>query len=190
MNLADSRRGQHPDVSTPVEIRSERPDDIAAIREVHDRAFGGDQEGKIVDAIRSNGAALLSLVAVLNRHVVGHILYTPASIGTVTGAALAPMSVSPDCQRRGIGSRLVEAGNDRLKREGCPFVIVVGHPAFYPRFGFRPASAYDVTCEWNVPDDVFLMLVLDDVRSQGVSGRAKYRDEFSTAAQSEIGKEP
>src|SRR5262249_13191082 len=120
-----------------------------------------------------------SMVAVVSGRVVGHILYSPASIGNVTGAALAPMSVLPARQRQGIGSALVEAGNRHLKDAECPFIIVLGHPTFYPRFGFQPASAHAVTCDWNVPDDVFMLLVLDEARMRGVSGLAKYRDEFS-----------
>jgi putative acetyltransferase len=165
-----------------IEIREEQPRDIEAIREVHGRAFGQDQEGNIVDALRANGAALLSLVATLEGRVVGHILYSPLLVGDVMGAALGPMAVLPEHQRQGIGSRLVEAGSRQLTHQGCPFIIVVGHPAFYPRFAFRPASRYGITCEWDVPDDVFMVLVLDDAKMPGVVGLAKYRAEFSTIA--------
>jgi putative acetyltransferase len=161
-------------------IRDERPDDIPFVRDVNRLAFEQDQEPNIVDALRSNGAALLSLVAVLDDAVVGHILYSPAFIGGVEGAGLAPMAVLPEHQRRGIGSRLVEAGNARLKELGCPFIIVLGYADFYPRFGFRPARAVGITCEWDVPDDVFMIAVLDENRMRGVSGLARYREEFST----------
>ena len=103
-------------------------------------AFEQDQEGNIVDALRSNGAALASLVATDTEKIVGHIMYSPASIGLLSGAALGPMAVRPDYQRHGIGHRLVEWGNRMLKDSGCPFIIVVGHAAYYPRFGFKPAS--------------------------------------------------
>jgi putative acetyltransferase len=147
---------------------------------VNDCAFGQHQEGHIVDALRSNEAVLLSLVALEDAQVVGHIFYSPASIGDVQGAALGPMAVLPDHQRQGVGSKLVEAGNRKIKDMGCPFIIVLGHAHFYPRFGFRPASACGVRCDWDVPDDVFMLLVLDEQRIQGLSGLAKYRDEFST----------
>lgn len=163
-----------------IEIREEGPDDIAAIRNVNKRAFGQDQEGNIVDALRSNGAALLSLVAVVNREVVGHIMYSPATVGEVTGAALGPMAVLPEYQRGGIGSKLVEAGNLRIKDAGWPFVIVLGHADYYPRFGFRPARPLGITCEWDVPEDVFMVLVLDQAKMERVSGLAKYRQEFSS----------
>ncbi len=162
-----------------IEIRNELATDVPAIRNVNQQAFGQDQEGRIVDAIRSNGAALLSLVAVVDGQVVGHIMYSPASIDDITGAALGPMSVLPEYQRQGIGCQLVETGNEKLKASGCPFIVVVGHADFYPRFGFQPASHYGIQCEWPVPDNVFMALVLDPVIMEGISGLAKYRHEFS-----------
>jgi putative acetyltransferase len=163
-----------------VEIREECPDDIAAIREVNRRGFEEVQESNIVDALQTNGAALLSLVAIMHDRVIGHIIYSPASVGEmVEGAALGPMAVLPEHQRQGIGSKLVEAGNRKIRDEGYPFIIVVGHPEYYPRFGFRPASKYGIKCEWDVPDDVFMVRILNQAKMQGVSGLAKYRPEFS-----------
>jgi putative acetyltransferase len=164
-----------------ITIRQERPGDIGAVRHVNRRAFARDDEADIVDALRANEAALLSLVASLDDRVVGHIMYSPAVIGDLTGAALGPMAVLPEYQRQGIGSRLVAAGNQQLVVEGCPFVVVVGHPTFYPRFGFTPASARGITCRWKVPDEVFMVLVLDETRMGRVAGMATYRDEFSNA---------
>lgn len=163
-----------------IEITDERPGDVVAIRDLNQRAFEQNQEGDIVDALRSNGGALLSLVATVNGLVVGHIMYSPISVGNLRGAALGPMAVLPELQRQGIGTKLVEAGNQRIKQGGCPFIIVVGHPEFYPRFGFSPARPRGITCEWDLPDDVFMVLVLDEAEMQGVSGLAKYRDEFSS----------
>jgi putative acetyltransferase len=166
-----------------IEIREERPDDVAAVRDLNRRAFGQDQESNIVDALRANGAALLSLVATVNDRVVGHIMYSPLSVGgNITGAALGPMAVLPERQRQRIGSKLIEAGNQKLKNAGCPFIIVVGHAGYYPRFGFRPAREHGIKCEWDVPDDVFMLLVLDQAKMEGVSGLAKYRDEFSSVS--------
>ena len=166
-----------------LEVREECANDIAAIRDLNKRAFGQDQEGNIVDALRSNGAALLSLVATLDGRVVGHIMYSPISVGAqVTGAALGPMAVLPEHQRQGIGSKLIETGNRRLRDAGCPFIIVLGHADFYPRFGFGPASIHGIKCEWEVPDEVFMLLVLDQAKMGAVSGLAKYRHEFSTVS--------
>ena len=109
-------------------------------------------------------------------------MYSPALVGDGMGAALGPMAVLPEHQHEGIGSSLVEAGSRQLTHDGCPFITVVGHSTFYPRFGFRPASAYGITCEWEVADDVFMVLVLDGAKMLGVVGLAKYRTEFSTVS--------
>ncbi len=167
---------------TLIEIRKEQPGDISAIRDVNRGAFGQDQEGNIVDALRANGAVTLSLVATLNGRVVGHIMYSPLHVGDVIGAGLGPVAVLPEHQRQDIGTKLVETGNRKLKDAGCSFVIVLRHAHYYPRFGFRPASAHGITCEWRVADDVFMLLVLDPRQMQGVSGLAKYRAEFSTVS--------
>jgi putative acetyltransferase len=165
-----------------IEIREEQAGDVSEIRELNEHAFGQAQEGNIVDALRSNGAMLLSLVATLDGHVVGHILYSPLSVSGVDGAALGPMAVRPQHQRQGIGSKLIEEGNRRLKESGCPFIIVVGHADFYPRFGFKPAGTCGITCEWEVPDEAFMVLALDHAKMAGVSGLAQYRAEFSTVS--------
>jgi putative acetyltransferase len=166
-----------------IEIREEGAGDVAAVRDLNKRAFGQEQEANIVDALRLNGAVRLSLVAIADEQLVGHIMYSPITIGgKVTGAALGPMAVLPEYQRRGIGSELVKRGNERLKKDTCPFIIVLGHAEYYPRFGFEPASAHDVRCEWGVPANVFMLRVLDEAKMRGVSGLAKYRHEFSTVA--------
>jgi len=166
-------------------VREERPEDIEAIHAVNEKAFGQAQESQLVDALRKNSGVLLSLVATLNGRVVGHILYSPVSISSdgkaVIGAGLGPMAVLPEYQRQGIGGNLIEAGNQKLREMGCPFVVVLGHPEYYPRFGFKPASAYDIRCEWDVPDNVFMVLVMDQSKMKNISGAAKYRQEFASA---------
>ena len=167
---------------TSFNIREEHPDDFAAICDLNRRAFGQDQEAKIVDALRANGAALLSLVATLEDEVIGHIMYSPAVVGDLTGAALGPMAVLPEHQRKGIGSKLVETGNKKLRDTGCPFIIVVGHADYYPRFGFRRASEHGIKSEWELPDEAFMLSVLDEQKMQNISGLARYRPEFSTVS--------
>ena len=171
-----------------IDVREEQTLDLDAIRDVNRRAFGQNQEADLVDRLRANGAASLSLVATIGAdivgqvvgHVVAHIMYSPVEIGQLEGIGLGPMAVLPEYQRRGIGSALVETGNRRLSLAGCPFIVVLGHATFYPRFGFKPASTFGVSCEWDVPDDVFQILVLDPPRMAGVSGMARYRREFAT----------
>ena len=163
-----------------IEIRDERPDDFDAVRAVNDAAFGQPEEGAIVDAIRAAiPEDIVSLVAEEDGEVVGHILFSPATIGEVIGMGLAPMALRPDRQREGIGSRLVEEGLGRLRAAGCPFVIVLGHAPYYPRFGFEPASKLGIRSQWDgIPDDVFMAQVLDAAAMAGVEGVACYRPEF------------
>ena len=164
-----------------IEIRDEQPGDAVAVREVNRQAFGQDDEGRIVDALRDNGAASLSLVAVDSGAIVGHIMFSPLSVGPVVGAGLGPMAVVPGHQRQGIGSRLVKAGIERLRSTGCPFIVVIGHPSFYPRFGFQPAAVYALTCEWDVPPEVFMVNILNPDVVGSLRGVARYRAEFSAA---------
>jgi putative acetyltransferase len=166
-----------------ISIRSEAPSDIAAIRTVNERAFGRLDEANIVDRIRASCAESVSLVATIGDRIVGHILFSPATIekdGRITkGMGLAPMAVLPEHQRRGIGTALVAEGLTTLRRRSCPFVIVLGHPEYYPRFGFEPASKRGVRCQRDgVPEDAFMVLALDENAMKSVSGVARYRNEF------------
>ena len=170
-----------------VNIRLETPDDAPQVRAVNEKAFGRPEEAGIVDRLRVACPEAISLVADDGGTVVGHIIFTIAVIeapqGPVWGWGLGVMSVLPERQRQGIGSRLVERGLDLLREQGCPFVIVVGHAEYYPRFGFERASGYNLTSQWeNMPDEAFMVLVFDEGALQGVSGMATYRDdEFSQA---------
>jgi putative acetyltransferase len=166
-------------------IREEQSQDIKPTRDLHKRAFGQTQEADLVEKLRQNCDELLSLVALIQNEVVGHILFTPVIIELenkmVQGMALAPMAVLPEYQRQGIGSELVRTGIEELKTRQCPFVIVLGHAEYYPRFGFEPASRHGIRSEWEVPDDVFMILVLDEPEMKSISGVAKYRPEFTEA---------
>ncbi len=167
-------------------VREERLDDIAVIRKINEMAFGQPMEANIVDKLRENCSDLLSLVAVREGQVVGHILFSPVRIEgegrMVEGTGLAPMAVLPAWQHQGIGSMLIRAGISMLKNKGCPFVIVLGHPGYYPRFGFEGASGYGIRSQWSeVPDGAFMILVLNSEAVAGTSGTARYRDEFDEA---------
>ena len=167
-------------------VRQEEPGDAAAIRTINERAFDQPEEANIVDTLRTNSPGLLlSLVAVLDDQVVGHILFSPAKIEAtdrlVLGMGLAPMAVLPEHQRQGIGSILVSTGIAALEECGCPFIIVLGHAEYYPRFGFVKASQHGIQCQWDVPDEAFMVLILDGVAMHDASGLARYRDEFNEA---------
>jgi putative acetyltransferase len=170
-----------------IEIRTERLQEIEAIRNVNDRAFGQPQEGRIIDRLRDMCDGLLSLVALVDEQVVGHILFTPVTIEgpvVVHGLGLAPMAVLPEFQRRGIGTKLVTEALKVIGASPCPFVVVLGHADYYSRFGFQRASERRLECPWeNVPDDAFMVLVLDEPLMTGVIGVVRFRDEFERAGQ-------
>ena len=169
-----------------IAVRIERPDDAARVRQLNELAFGQPLEARLVETLRQACPDSLSLVAE-DADVVGHILFTPVVIDSagrrVVGMGLAPMAVLPDRQREGIGSQLVRRGLDILRQRGCPFVVVVGHPEYYPRFGFEPASWHGLTSQWEgIPDAAFMVVMLDVHAMTGVSGVARYRAEFDDVA--------
>jgi putative acetyltransferase len=170
--------------ASAVHIRRERPGAEGAIARVNEAAFGGPDEARIVAAVRQAGQAAVSLVAVDRAsRVVGHILFTPVAFdapGAPRLMGLGPMAVWPDAQRQGIGSALVEAGLRECERAGCQAVVVIGHPEYYPRFGFRPARACGLRTEYDVPDQAFMVAELDAGALAGREGLVRYLPEFGT----------
>ena len=167
-------------------VREEGPDDIDAIRRLNEKAFGQLAEANIVERLRENCPNLLSLVAIQADQIVGHLLFSPVSIEgdgkTMQGMGLAPMAVLPEYQRQGIGSLLVQEGLEILTNRSCPFVMVLGHPEYYPRFGFERASLYGIRSQWEgVPDEAFMIRILDQEAMVGASGTARYLREFDEA---------
>ena len=118
-------------------------------------------------------------VARVDGRIAGHILFSPVTaVPGVTGVGLGPMAVTPEQQRRGIGAALIDAGLARLRAVGCPFVVVLGHHEYYTRFGFVPASRHGLRCEWDVPDESFMVHVLDAGATAAAAGLIRYRPEF------------
>jgi putative acetyltransferase len=166
-----------------ITIRPEKPEDSTFVYAVIERTFKRDAEAKLAEKLRRNCADHLSLVAENNGTIVGHIMFTPVIIQNgkkIQGMGLAPMAVLPSMQRKGIGTMLIKAGLKLLEKKSCPFVIVLGHPEYYPRFGFQPASMLKIKSQWDgVPDEAFMIKILDHKAMQNVSGIASFRDEFS-----------
>ena len=143
-------------------MRPSTPTDYAAIRAITDAAFEGPDESRIIDGVRAEGAALVELVAENDAgEVIGHILFSRM---TVTPprlmAGLAPVSVRPDAQRRGIGDALCRAGIEAVRALGAEAVIVLGHPDYYPRFGFSHAAAARVESPYASHGEAFMALEL------------------------------
>ena len=166
-------------------VRPETPDDHAAVRRVNELAFGQPNEADLVDRLRDSRHMILSLVAELDTAVVGHILFTQVSLESPgacwPAVGLGPMAVLPEHQRRGIGARLVHEGLDRCRRAGHLVVFVVGHPTYYPRFGFEPALPRGITCIWDVPDDVFMVAELEPDKLRGHQGIIRFAPAFDEA---------
>lgn len=167
------------------QIRAETADDIDAIRALHVAAFGGSTEADIVDRLRASGALRCSLVASIGRELVGHLALSPVTITDaetrIHALGLGPISVTPAYQRRGIGTALIDHWRSRLADARDNLVVVVGHAGYYPRFGFRPARAFGIDCEYDVPDDVFLVLELRPGALAGARGLCRYDAAFAGA---------
>ena len=167
-------------------IRAETAKDFDAVRKLNKKAFKGNSESKLVDALRESDGFIpgLSLVAEKGGKVVGHILFSPVRIKDLSSAvpalALAPMAVLPDCQNQGIGSELVKYGLNECKRSGHKIIVVVGHPEYYPRFGFVKAGEKGLKLPFEAPDEVFMALELVPGALNGVKGTIEYPKEFHT----------
>jgi len=163
-------------------VRPEAPGDTAAIYAVNALAFGQPQEADLVDALRRHGGLTISLVAVQDGDIVGHIAFSPVTItsdtGTIDAIGLAPLAVLPEYQRRGIGSQLVEAGLHACRNTPYGVVIVLGHPHYYPRFGFIPAKRHEIVWEHDVSDEAFLVQEIQAGALAQTCGVVKYRPEF------------
>lgn len=167
-------------------IRRETPSDWPDIREVNEQAFGRSDEADVIELIRMWGAVTLSLVAEYDGRIVGHVLFTPAVIvrdgrDRQRIQCLAPMAVHPEKQKQGIGTQMAKDGIDILREEGHTAIVVLGHPSYYPRFGFTPASKFGLSWEQEAADEAFMALELLPGALDDCSGMVKLRPEFFAA---------
>jgi putative acetyltransferase len=167
-------------------LRGETPEDIPAIHHVHTAAFGQPNEADLVDALRWHNALTISLIAILGGRLVGHIAFSPVTItsstATMEALGLAPMAVLPAYQRQGIGSKLVEAGLTACHRTPYGIVVVLGHPHYYPRFGFVPAKPLGIVWEHDAPEEAFMVKEIQKDALAQTRGVVKYRPEFDVVS--------
>lgn len=155
-----------------VTIRAERQADHAATAGVLSAAFGRSDEARLVERIRASSGFVpeLALVAEDGGEVIGHAMFSFVDLtgaGTLPVLELAPLAVAPEHQRRGVGSALVRAGLERADARGEPLVLVLGHAAYYPRFGFEPASRWGIEPPSpRIPDEAFMVRRLSGWRER------------------------
>ena len=163
-----------------VVIRQEAADDLNPIQSVHRLAFGGDEEARLVSALRAEGYVRASLVAEAEGQVIGHILFSDLPIlmpeATIPALSLAPLAVIPERQRQGVGSALVRQGLQFCRIHGHRIVVVLGHPEFYPRFGFSAKLARQLKSPYS--GEAFMAMELVPWALLGVEGEVRYPPPF------------
>jgi putative acetyltransferase len=164
------------------EVRAAGPDDLAAIRRVHTLAFGRDAEAEIALRLLAREPHCISLVACRAGEVVGHVLFSPVSVEGRSFAApplaLGPLAVLPAAQRCGAGSALTRAGLAACRAAAAPFAVVLGHPSYYPRFGFAPAVRFGLRFGAAPARDAFMALELVPGALARAAGKVRYAPEF------------
>jgi putative acetyltransferase len=164
-----------------IKIRPENEDDFAQVYRVNSLAFEDETEAKLVEKLRK-AEPHISLVAETDGKIIGHIFFSPMSFETDENArfwGLAPMAVAPEFQNQGIGSKLVTEGLKTCAERGVEAVFVLGHAGYYPRFGFETARKRGFSCEYDVPEELFMVLELKTGALEGRQGLVKYAPEFA-----------
>jgi putative acetyltransferase len=164
-------------------LRAEEPRDQKAIWAVEREAFGRNEEADLVDNLRSADAITLSLVAELDGAIVGHILFSPMTLnGKIAPVvALGPVGVASNQQRTGIGGELIRVGTKRCREMGYELCVLLGHPTYYPRFGFVPANPHGLTNNLDVNGDPFMVLELVKGALNRTSGLVAFHPAFDDA---------
>ena len=161
-------------------IRKENELDIANITTVHNQAFNGPDEGKIVKNLRKNDNLIISLVTEVDGKIIGHIAYSPmySKNKEIIGMGLAPVAVLPSHQTQGIGSKLIDKGNETALSKGFERIFVLGDPGYYCRFGFRIAKNYDYLSSFD-PEGNHFMVMGDQLKKESEKISIHYCEEFN-----------
>jgi putative hydrolase of the HAD superfamily len=164
-----------------LDLRPETPADVPGVRVVEESAFGRATEANLVDLCRQRGKVGLSLVAVRDGNIVGHVLFTPVTLDPPRpgwrGLGLGPIAVLPEFQRTGIGSQLMQTGLEMCREWGFDFVVLLGDPNYYSRFGFIPAKEFGLDNEYGVEDE-FMARELKPGVLKGTRALVRYVPEF------------
>jgi putative acetyltransferase len=165
-----------------VDIRAETPEDVEAVAQVEHSAFGGPAEANLVNRLRELGQLAVSLIAVSESRVVGHIAFSPMILSQgsagLRAVGLAPLAVLPAHQGHGIGSQLVRTGLRTCAERGWDLAFVLGDPAYYPRFGFTDALAHGLRWDRDAPAGAFMVAELRPGALGEASGVARYHAAF------------
>jgi putative acetyltransferase len=163
-------------------VRDERPRDRDAVRAVNLAAFDTSAKADLVATLRGQAQPIVSLVAEVDGEIVGHILLSPVTLDghpELRLMGLAPMAVAPAHQRQRIGSALVRAGLERCRQLDIGAVVVLGHPSYYPRFGFAPSVRFGIRCEYEAPDEAFMLIELRPGCLRGMAGTVRFHPAFT-----------
>jgi putative acetyltransferase len=171
-----------------ITVRRELPEDRETIRQIVESAFAGTAEADLVDQLRDAGKAIISLVATEDERLIGHILFSEVTLAPdgddsndtpLAAIGLAPLAVLPEFQNRSVGSLLTRAGLDECRKAGYQCAVVLGHPHYYPRFGFVPSVRYGIKSEFEVSDETFMVIELSENTLRNRSGIIRYQPEFN-----------
>ncbi len=162
-------------------IRREESADIPKIRRVNKEAFETQMEADLVDALREDGAVVISLVAIDKSEIIGHILFTKVSLEgfDIPIIGIGPMAVLPEHQGKGVGTQLMKVGLEECELKNYEAVVVLGYQDYYTRFGFSPSIEYGIKSEYDVPPEVFMVKELKKGVLVGKSSTIKYHSLFS-----------
>ena len=163
-------------------IRAEAKGDRPAVRAINVEAFERQAEADLVDALRDQAEPIVSLIAEQEGKIVGHIMFSPVVLighPELEIMGLAPMAIAATHQRRGIGAALVRAGVEQCTALGFGAVVVLGHPTYYPRFGFVPTTRWNIRCEYEAPPEAFMAIELQAGYLDGQAGTIRYHPAFA-----------